>query len=105
MSILLSDNFQYWGRKPLDSRLVYDTLADMAAMADATLYEGIIAYNLEDSKYYTFSPSNPIDPTLGKWVELTLGGSGNASIEEYGQGQDYKKDTLIIKDGDRKSVV
>lgn len=99
MSILLSDNFQYWGRKPLDSRLVYDTLADMAAMTDATLYEGIIAYNLEDSKFYTFNPSNPVDPTLGKWVELTLGGSGNASIEEYAQGQDYKKDTLIIKDG------
>ena len=51
MSISISDNFSYQGRKPLDTRLYYDTLADMAAISDSNLYEGILAYNKETSLY------------------------------------------------------
>lgn len=99
MGIKIADNFQYLGRKPLDDRLVFDTIADMVAMADSVLYQGIIAYNKETEKYYNFNPNNTVDVTLGKWIELSLGGSDDASISEYEQGKDYKKDTLIIKDG------
>lgn len=56
MSILLSDNFSYQGRKPLDSRLVYETIADMVAMAESTIYPGIIAYVKDNNTYYTFDP-------------------------------------------------
>lgn len=97
MAIQIADNFSYLGRKPLDGRLAYATAADMAAMADSTLYEGIIAYLQSEQKYYTFSPYNPVDPTYGKWVEFSVG--GNAVIEEYAQATDYKKDTLVVKDG------
>lgn len=100
MAILLADSFSYLGRKPLDSRLVFDTIADMVAMAESTLYDGIIAYNKEDSKYYTFDRTRTADPTLGKWEELKVGSTNNgATIKEYSQGTDYTKDTLIIKDG------
>lgn len=100
MSILLADSFSYLGRKPLDSRLVFDTIADMVAMAESTLYDGIIAYNKEDSKYYTFDRTRTSDPTLGKWEELKVGSSDEgAAIKEYTQGTEYTKDTLIIKDG------
>lgn len=99
MSILLSDNFQYWGRKPLDSRLVYATIADMVAMAESTIYPGIIAYVQENNTYYTFDPDNTSDAILGKWVEFKTNSldAGNANIYEYEQGKDYKTLDLIAQ--------
>lgn len=99
MAILVADNFQYQGRKPLDSRIIVDTVADMKAIAESIIYEGILVYNKETKKYYQFDPANTVDTTLGKWREFSSGGSGNASILEYTQNTAYLKNTLIINDG------
>lgn len=95
MGILIADNFNYKGKKPLDERIVYNLLSDMKAVTDSIIYEGAIAYCKEDKKFYTFDPANTVDATTGKWRELQLGGSGNVSIEEYVNNTNYKKDTLV----------
>lgn len=100
MAILVADNFQYQGRKPLDSRIIVDTVADMKAIAESIIYEGILVYNKETKKYYQFDPANIVDATLGKWREFSGGsGSGNALILEYTQDTAYLKNTLIVNDG------
>lgn len=71
MAIQVGDNFSYQGAKPLDARLQYNTIADMKAKADATLYDGIIAFCKADSKNYQWKSTNPVDETLGKWREFT----------------------------------
>lgn len=98
MSILTADNFKYQGRKPLDSRIVQSTIADMTAMAESIIYNGIIVYVESEKKFYTFDVNNTIDPTLKKWRELSTGGSGNAKINRYTQDTDYKTDEIIIYD-------
>lgn len=96
MGILIADNFNYKGKKPLDERIVYDLLSDMKAVADSIIYEGAIAYCKEDKKFYTFDPANIVDATTGKWRKLQLGGTGNASIEDYTQDTQYKKNGLLL---------
>lgn len=98
MGILIADNFNYKGKKPLDERIVYNLLSDMKAVTDSIIYEGAIAYCKEDKKFYTFDPANTVDATTGKWRELQLGGSGNASIEDYAQNTQYKKNGLLLYD-------
>lgn len=98
MAILTADNFKYQGRKPLDNRLVQKTVADMTAMAESIIYNGIIVYVEDEKKFYTFDVNNTVDPILKKWRELTTGGSGGASIEEYINDTNYKKDTLVYLD-------
>ena len=93
MAIKVADNFLYQGRKPLDNRILVNTIADMAAMVDAILYDGMIAYVKSDKKFYVYDSTNTIDPTLAKWRELTTG--GGTSVEEYLQNTKYKKDTLV----------
>lgn len=101
MAIQVADNFQYLGRKPLDSRLVCDTIANMAALTESVIYEGILVYNKETKKFYSFNPANDVDATLGKWREFESGGgTGNALIAEYQQSTNFAKDTLIYC-GDR----
>lgn len=94
--ILVADNFKYQGRKPLDQRIVIDTINDMKNIAESVIYEGILAYNKETKKYYQFDPANTDDITLGKWREFLGGGSGNALILDYTQNTSYLKNTLII---------
>lgn len=99
MAILIADSFQYQGRKPLDSRIVIETIADMIAIAESIIYEGIIVYNKETKKYYTFDPTRTPDPNLGKWEELKIGGtSNNTLIETYDQNTPYKQKSLITYD-------
>ena len=64
MSILTADNFKYQGRKPLDSRIVQSTIADMTAMAESIIHNGIIVYVESEKKFYTFDVNNTVDPTL-----------------------------------------
>lgn len=95
MGILIADNFNYQGRKPLDNRVMQNTIADMVALAEPTLHDGLIVYVKDEKKFYVYDSSNTVDATLNKWREFTSGGSGNASIEEYIQNKNYKKDTLV----------
>lgn len=77
MSMQIADNFSYQGTKPLDARLQYNTIADMTAKAESTLYDGIMAYCKADRKTYQWISTNEVDPTLGKWREYTSGGSAS----------------------------
>lgn len=104
MSIKVADNFLYQGRKPLDNRILIDTVANMAAMADAIIYDGMIAYVQADKKFYVYDSTNTVDPVLAKWRELKTGGTGNASVLEYAKNTDYKKDTLVYDDNELARV-
>ena len=74
MSIQVGDNFKYLGKKPLDNRTKYSTIAEMASMSVNTLYDGIIAYCMADGKNYQWKSTNSEDVTLGKWREFSTGG-------------------------------
>ena len=77
--ISVADNFSYLGTKPLDNRLKYDTVASMKAVADATMYDGCLAYCTATDKTYQWKSTNTVDETLGKWREFSSGGGGGAS--------------------------
>lgn len=76
MALTLGDNFSYQGAKPLDARLKYDTLANMKAVADATMYDGCMAYCVATDKTYQWKSTNTVDPDTGKWREFSSGGGG-----------------------------
>lgn len=95
MAILLADSFTYKGKKPLDSRLVCDTLSDMVSMPESIIYDGILVYIKSDDKYYKFNSNNTVDSSLGKWREFNQGVTGNFLVQEYNQDISYKKDSLV----------
>lgn len=78
--ILIADNFQYQGRKSLDSRIICETISDMVSMAESIIYDGILVYNKETEKFYVFKSTNTIDSVLGKWREFE---SGSNNIKQY----------------------
>ena len=81
MSILVGDNFSYSAAKPLDGRLKYDTLANMKAVADATMYDGCLAYCSATDKTYQWKSTNTVDADTGKWREFSSGGGGGAGSD------------------------
>lgn len=83
MSINIGDNLSYLGAKPLDGRLKYDTMSEMAGMADNVLYEGCLAYCVGTGKTYQWKSTNAVDPTTGKWREFTSGGGTAEDPIEY----------------------
>lgn len=76
MAITVADNFSYQGKKPLDGRDTFATLAAMKAYAEASVYDGCLSYCDEDGKRYEFKSTNTIDPTTGRWREYSSGGGG-----------------------------
>ena len=79
MSITVGDNFSYQGAKPLDARFQFSSVANMKAFAEASLYDGCLAYIPSLKKYYTYDSSNTVDTTTGRWRELETGGGGGTS--------------------------
>lgn len=79
MALTLGDNFSYQGAKPLDARLTYSTLADMKAVADATMYNGCLAYCVATDKTYQWKSTNTVDEDTGRWREFETGGGGGTS--------------------------
>ena len=77
MAIQIADNFSYQGKKPLDGRVQFNTLADMVAASADVLYDGCLAYVKGNKKYYTYDSTNDVDETLGKWRELETGTTGD----------------------------
>ena len=77
MAIQIADNFSYQGKKPLDGRVQFNTLADMVATSADVLYDGCLAYVKGNKKYYTYDSTNDVDDTLGKWRELETGTTGD----------------------------
>jgi len=101
MGILLADNFTYKAKKPIDSRIVCDTVADMVSLAESTIYEGILVYNKETEKFYVFKSNNVAAPVLGKWEEFNSSSSPTYDTHsvEYKHGTQYKKGNLVVLDG------
>lgn len=95
MALTLGDNFSYQGAKPLDARLKYDTLAAMKAVADATMYDGCMAYCSANEKTYQWKSTNTVDPDTGKWREFSSGGGGGSTYTA-GDGIDITDDTISI---------
>ena len=87
MAININTGFKLLNEaESLDSRCLYNTVADMAS-ATIGIYEGCIAYVKEgDEKgYYTFNKANDLDATYGLWRPLSLGVGGdviNDTLEE-----------------------
>lgn len=73
MALTLGDNFSYGGAKPLDARLKYATTTEMKTVADATMYDGCLAYCSGTDKTYQWKSTNTVDATLGKWREFSTG--------------------------------
>ena len=82
MGMPFFDNVNYSGKKPLDSRAGYDTVANMVAATK--VYDGLMAYVTATKKYYTYDSANEADPTLGKWREFEGGGSGASNLSDLG---------------------
>ena len=80
MAIKVADNFLYQGRKPLDNRIIANTTADMVAMADAIIYDGIIVYVKDIKKFYVYDSTNTVDATLGKWRPFLITPSRNSRL-------------------------
>ena len=55
MAINTIDNFSYKGAKPLDARLVFNTLDEMLSYPKENLYVGIIMYCIETNKHYIYN--------------------------------------------------
>ena len=51
----------------------YETLADMVAEEIGNLYDGCIAYCVEDEKYYQWKSTNEVITTYARWRELQFG--------------------------------
>ena len=74
MAINTIDNFSYKGAKPLDARLVFNTLDEMTSYPKENLYAGIIMYCKETNKHYTYNGIS-ID-------EMSMGSGTGSSIDE-----------------------
>ena len=82
MAIQMSEGFSLLSKEALDGRVIYKSLADMVAMEEYTLYDGILAVIEGDvnQKTYQWWSKNAVDSTLGKWREFS--GAGGGSGEE-----------------------
>lgn len=105
MALTLGDNFSYQGAKPLDARLTYSTVAAMKAVADATMYNGCMAYCTETDKTYQWKSTNTVDETLGKWREFTSGGGGGGGTSyTAGDGIDITNDVISTKQSETGDI-
>ena len=82
MALTFGDNISYQGKKPLDSRSIFKTIADMKAYSENYLPPLAMCQNEEDGKIYTYDVNNEVNETLGKWRVLEGSGSGTSIIED-----------------------
>lgn len=101
MSIQVGDNFTYKGQKPLDARLVLDTIPDMVATPSTIIYDGILVYVLSEKKFYTYNSANTVDAILNKWRELTTSSItiSTAIIDNVTSSPTYGHLILTLSDG------
>lgn len=104
MAILVSDNFNYKARKPLDNRIMQPDLAALKKLKDATLYDGMLCYVQSEDKFYVYDSGNSVDPILNKFRELSLD-NGSALVNAYAQNVVYKKDSLVYYDDQVARVI
>lgn len=73
MAIAIGTSFDVRTNLPIDERFKFSTIQDMKDMNPNLLYEGVLSYNEETGKYYTYSETNPEEEVLGKWKEFSSG--------------------------------
>ena len=97
MSVKLTDNLDYKGRKPDFVRQQYNTVADMKSVLESQLPPMYLAYCLETRKVYLFNSENEDDEILGKFRALQGSGGNSSQVEvmpsasssEYGKVYQY----------------
>lgn len=104
MAITIADGFQYLGKKSLDSRTSYATLALMKAVSDSNINEGCLAYCEETDKYYKFLSSNTVDTDTGKWREYSSGGGSSYTAGDGINIEDDEISTDNMQSGDIADV-
>ena len=72
MAIKFTGNVEFKGKQAFEVRAEYATLAAMKSADVRGLNDGLIAFNKETNKHYTFHGSNTVDGTTGKWRELLI---------------------------------
>lgn len=80
MSINIGDNFKYLGKKFLDDRESFNTLAEMKQCTDVPV--GFVTYCKEDGKRYEYSETVEENPVTGKWREFKVGTDINEEVVE-----------------------
>lgn len=73
MAINVATSFNVQTNLPIDKRFKFETIEEMKGMNANLLYEGVLSYNMETSKYYTYSKNNSEEEILGKWREFSSG--------------------------------
>lgn len=77
MSLNIGDNFKYLGKKFLDSRESFATLAEMKSCTDVP--DGFITYCQETDTRYEYKSSNANNVTTGHWREFVIEGEAGTS--------------------------
>lgn len=87
MGTTLIDNFDYRGKRFLDSRQSVATLAALKAVPGTDIPDGFRAYCAEDKQWYEFNSANEVDATTGKWrpAGACLQESGNSEYQPMSQ--------------------
>lgn len=83
MALTFGDNISYQGKKPLDSRSIFKTIADMKAYSENYLPPLAMCQNEEDGKTYTYNVNNEVNELTGKWRVLEGSGGGTAGKSAY----------------------
>lgn len=89
MSLQITDNFDYKGKKANFARDQFATLADMTAFAETSLPEGHVAYCVATGRRYQWKSTNSVDPVLKRWrimsdleIAKTLGNSDDIATSQ-----------------------
>lgn len=100
MGLVFGDNISYQGKKPLDARSLFNTLAEMKAYSGNYLPDLAMCQNKEDGKLYVYNSTNTVDATTGKWRVFTSGSTIN-KLEDIGDVTltSIQKDQALLWDG------
>ena len=91
MSLNIGDNFKYLGKKFLDSRESFATLAEMKSCTDVP--DGFITYCQETDTRYEYKSSNANNVTTGHWREFVI--EGEAGTSAVIQNEEPEDTTVI----------
>ena len=107
MALTIGDNFSFRARKPLDARILVTSIANLLAIPNSTIYDGIIVYVASDKKFYTYDSNNTVDPTLQKWRELKSKSSQGAIevIKIKGEDQESSSADEVEINGTKYSTI
>lgn len=93
MGVSMLDNISYKGQKPDNARSSFATIEEMVSFSENYLPNIYITMVEETGKQYKYQRSNSYDETLGRWREVSEGGSG--SVDTYSKTEIDNKDKAI----------